>query len=203
MDADIINKGMKAIALIDQDVAQAFEEFGAPPPRHRSKGFETFLSIIVSQQISTEVAQVIMGRVSNLQPEMSAKALLSLEDLDLRDAGMSYRKIEYAKGLAKAVHSGSFDIDGLESMTDMEAIDAITALRGFGRWSAEIYLMLSLKRQDLFPADDLAIQVALCRLKKLSDKPTPKQARELVAHWAPWRSVGSLFLWHYYRGAPA
>jgi len=88
-------------------------------------------------------------------------------------------------------------------MTDTEAINAITALRGFGHWSAEIYLMFSLKRQDVFPADDLALQVALGRLKSLSEKPTPKQARDLVAHWTPWRSVGSLFLWHYYQGAPA
>ncbi|MES9856248.1 MAG: hypothetical protein ABW166_06565 [Sedimenticola sp.] len=117
--------------------------------------------------------------------------------------GLSYRKIEYTKSLAEAVHAGRFNIDGLELMTDEEAIAEITTLRGFGRWSAEIYLMFSLNRQDVFPADDLALQVALGRLKKLPGKPTPKQARDLIAHWTPWRSVGSLFLWHYYRGAPA
>ena len=103
----------------------------------------------------------------------------------------------FARGIRDA-------ISGAEAqMTDEEAIVEITALRGFGRWSAEIYLMFSLNRQDIFPADDLALLVALGRLKKLSDKPTPKQARDLIAHWAPYRSVGSLFLWHYYRGAPA
>lgn len=193
---------MNALARVDPDIARAFGELGAPPPRHRPQGFETFLSTIISQQISTEVARVIMGRVTKLLPDKSAKTLLSVDDQDLRDAGLSYRKIEYAKGLAEAVHTGHFDIDGLESMSDEEAINEITALRGFGRWSAEIYLMFSLKRQDVFPADDLALQVALGRLKKLSEKPTPKQARDLVAHWTPWRSVGSLFLWHYYRGAP-
>lgn len=203
MDAHLINIGMNALALIDQDVAQAYEEFGAPPPRHRTKGFETLLSIIVSQQISTEIAQVIMERVTHLLTDRSAKALLSVEDQELRAAGLSYRKIEYSKGLAEAVHTGRLDIEGLESMTDERAIDAITSLKGFGRWSAEIYLMLSLKRQDVFPANDLALQVALGRLKGFSGKPTPKQARDLVVHWAPWRSVGSLFLWHYYRGAPA
>jgi DNA-3-methyladenine glycosylase II len=88
-------------------------------------------------------------------------------------------------------------------MDDATAIQAITALRGFGRWSAEIYLMFSLKRADIFPADDLALRVALGRLKGLEQRPTPGQARALVEHWAPWRSVGALFLWHYYRGAPA
>jgi len=115
---------------------------------------------------------------------------------------MSFRKIEYAKGLAEAQLAGTFDAEGLDQLSDEKVIESITALRGFGRWSAEIYLMFSLGRQDVFPADDLAIQVALGRLKGLEKKPTPKQARDLIEHWAPWRSVGSLFLWHYYRGAP-
>ncbi|WP_250655786.1 DNA-3-methyladenine glycosylase family protein [Alkalimarinus coralli] len=203
MDAELINEGMNALAKIDRDVAEAYERLGAPAPRIRPKGFETFLSTIVSQQISTEAAQTILGRVKSILPDMSADALLTVADQDLRQAGLSFRKIEYAKGLAEAVYQGHFDVDGLEQMTDEEAITEITALRGFGRWSAEIYLMFSLNRRDIFPADDLALQVALGRLKQLTDKPTPKQARALIEHWAPWRSVGSLFLWHYYRGAPA
>ncbi len=202
MNAEDIDYGMKALALADQDIERALAELGPPPPRIRPKGFETFLSTIVSQQISTEVARVIMARVTALMPEITAKELIAVNDQDLRDAGMSWRKVEYAKGLAEAVHTGIFDVDGLERLSNKEAIEAITGLRGFGCWSAEIYLMFSLKRQDIFPADDLALQVALGRLKGLADKPTPKQARDLVEHWAPWRSVGALFLWHYYRGAP-
>ncbi|MCU7813104.1 MAG: DNA-3-methyladenine glycosylase 2 family protein [Candidatus Thiodiazotropha sp. (ex Notomyrtea botanica)] len=202
MDTQHITIGMKALAKIDRDLKQAFEELGPPPPRIRPKGFETFLSTIVSQQISTEVARVIMGRVVDLLPEISANALLTVDDQALRKAGLSFRKIEYAKGMAEAVVSGSLDINGLDTMSDVEAIAAIMSLRGFGRWSAEIYLMFSLQREDIFPADDLALQVSLGRLKNLPNKPTKKQARELVAHWSPWRSVGSLFLWHYYRGAP-
>ena len=202
MDEDFINDGMKALSLIDEDIALAFDMLGAPAPRIRPAGFETFLSTIVSQQISTEAARAILGRVKGVLPDESPQALLMVDDQCLRDAGLSFRKIEYAKGLAQAVCDGRFDIDGLAKMTDEEAITEITALRGFGRWSAEIYLMFSLNRQDIFPADDLALQVALGRLKKLSSKPTPKQARALIAHWAPLRSVGSLFLWHYYRGAP-
>jgi DNA-3-methyladenine glycosylase II len=125
-----------------------------------------------------------------------------VKELALREAGMSFRKIEYAKGLAEAIDSGKFDVEGLVSLEDSEAIAAITSLRGFGPWSAEIYLMFSLNRQDIFPADDLALLVALGRLKGLPAKPTPKVAREMVKHWSPWRSVGSLFLWRYYRGAP-
>lgn len=203
MDAQFIRDSMNALSEIDQDVANAYKLLGPPEPRVRPAGFETFLSTIVSQQISTGAAKAILGRVKGLLPDASPQALLAIGDQSLRDAGLSFRKIEYAKGLAEAVCEGRFNIDRLAQMPDEEAIEEITALRGFGRWSAEIYLMFSLNRQDIFPADDLALQVALGRLKQLADKPTPKQARGLIEHWSPYRSVGSLFLWHYYRGAPA
>lgn len=202
MDERIISQGMQALADGDPDVATALQAMGPPPPRIRPAGFETFLATIVSQQLSTHAARAIMGRLVALLPEPTAAALLEVDDEVLRGAGLSYRKVEYAKGLALAVTESRFDIAGLAAMTDAEAVAAITALRGFGRWSAEIYLMFSLGRRDIFPADDLALQVALGRLKQLETRPTPKQARSLVAHWAPWRSVGSLFLWHFYQGAP-
>jgi DNA-3-methyladenine glycosylase II len=199
MNQQIIATGIAALADVDNDIAQAVNQLGIPSPRNRPAGFEAFLSAIVSQQISTNAARAIMGRIMALLPEISAQALLSQDDLALRTAGLSYRKIEYAKGLAEAVETGRFDIDSLRAMSNAEAITAITSLRGFGRWSADIYLLLSLKRQDIFPADDLALLEALKRLKKLPTRPSSKQARELIAHWAPWRSVGSLLLWDYYR----
>tara|TARA_R110002153_G_scaffold18021_3_gene63034 strand:- start:87940 stop:88590 length:651 start_codon:yes stop_codon:yes gene_type:complete len=202
IDEDSIAEGMRYLAAVDVDVANALVAYGPPSPRLRPEGFETFLSIIVSQQLSTNVARAIMGRVVDLLPEVSADALMLTEDIALREAGLSYRKIEYAKSLAAAIQSGHFDVNGLKTMSNEEAIKEITALRGFGRWSAEIYLMISLQRKDIFPADDLALLVSLGRLKQLKDKPTPKQARDLTAHWAPWRSIGSLFLWHFYHGAP-
>ncbi|MEH6473560.1 MAG: hypothetical protein V7752_20240 [Halopseudomonas sp.] len=199
MTQQIIATGIAALADVDNDIAQAVDQLGIPSPRIRPAEFEAFLLAIVSQQISTPAARAIMGRVMTLLPEISAQALLSQDDFSLRNAGLSLRKIEYAKGLAAAVVTGRFDIDSLAAMDDAEAIKVITSLRGFGRWSAEIYLLLSLKRPDIFPADDLALLDALKRLKKLPARPSPKQARDLIAHWAPWRSVGSLLLWDYYR----
>lgn len=202
MDASNIERGMQALSLADPDIARAFPLVGTPSPRQRGHGFPTFFGTIVSQQISTEAARAIMGRVNTLLPELHAMAVREVEGQALRDAGLSWRKVEYAKGLAEAELAGTFSADGLVHLSDDEVIAAITQLRGFGRWSAEIYLMFSLKRPDIFPADDLALRVALGRLKGMETKPTPKQARDMVEHWAPWRSVGSLFLWHYYRGEP-
>ena len=196
-----IKKDLDALALQDKQVAEAIGHYGYPEPRVWPSGFEIFLSIIVSQQISTQAARTILGRVRDLfdgQPD--ANALLALPDGALRTAGLSGRKVEYVTGLARAIIEERFSPAKLLLMENNEAIDYIVSLRGFGRWSAEIYLMFSLQRPDIFPADDLAIRKSLQNLKGLENCPTAGQAREIVEHWEPHRSVGSLFLWHSYKG---
>ena len=202
MKKAVIKRDLDAIAMVDDDLALALEEFGYPAPRIRPPGFETLLATVVGQQISTEAARAIMGRVHDLLPERSAAALLKLPDGALRAAGLSGRKVEYVYGLAEAMAAGHFKPQRLARLSDADAIAEIVKLRGFGVWSAEIYLMFSLQRRDVFPAADLALQLALQKLKKLESRPTPKVARSVIAHWAPQRSAGSLFLWHFYRGAP-
>ena len=96
----------------------------------------------------------------SLMQSVTPKGLMEVADQDLRDAGLPWRKIEYAKGLVKGVQTGNFAIDELDKQSDEDAIKAIPSLKGFGCWSAEIYLMLSLERQDIFPADDLGLLVA-------------------------------------------
>ncbi len=191
-----IKEALQGIADIDKDVAAVLNNIGYPEPRIRPAGFETFLNTIVSQQISLKAAETIWGRVCSLMPKVDAGNLLALPDTALREAGMSQRKMEYAQGLANAIMQGSFDPEALRTMSDQDAITAITNLRGFGRWSAEIYLMFSLRREDIFPADDLILLTSLQKLKHLPERPTPKKARDMIAHWSPWRSAGSLLLWH-------
>lgn len=198
MNTRQIKKGLDTIALKDHHVAKALEAYGYPKTRIQPAGFETFLTTIVSQQISVKAAASILGRVKALLPTIDAPSLLTVPDAELRAAGLSARKMEYLQGLARAIVSGEFSPETLNGMDDDSAIESITRLRGFGRWSAEIYLMFSLGRPDIFPADDLILLNTLQKLKRLRTRPTPKVARGKVAHWAPWRSVGSLFLWHYH-----
>lgn len=197
-----IKRHLDRLAQLDPDLQRGLELVQYPKPRIREQGFDTLLSTIVSQQISTEAAASIMRRVRALLPDMCAAAVLSLASGALREAGLSSRKVEYVEGLARAMEEGRFDPSRLEQMDDQSAIKAITSLRGFGPWSAEIYLMFSLRRSDIFPAGDLALRIALQRLKRIETPLNEKQSRELVAPWSPYRSAGSLFLWHYYRGAP-
>ena len=193
---------LKQLAQLDSDLAQAIKRYGAPAPRQRPEGFETFLSTIISQQISTAAANTIMNRVRVTLPSLTPEGLDQVTDAALRAAGLSTRKIEYARGLALATQTGTLLIDQLSGLEDAQVIEHITRLRGFGVWSAEIYCLVSLGRPDIFPADDLALQIALARLKGLEVKPTPKAARALTQHWQPYRSAGALFLWHYYHEIP-
>lgn len=202
MDRRTLNKALNTLSRSDPDLRKALAIHGKPDPRNKPQGFETFLSTIVSQQISTSAATAIMTRVRRLMSECSAASLEKISNSNLRQAGLSLRKIEYARGLAEAILDGRFKPESLRTLGDEQAIRRITSLRGFGQWSAEIYLMFSLGRTDIFPADDLALQVALGRLKGLNKRPSASLARQLVSHWSPWRSAGAVFLWHYYKETP-
>lgn len=193
-----IKRGLDAIAAVDKHMAKAIAVYGYPEPRIQPSGFEAFLSTIISQQLSTKAANTILGRVKALLPKVDARSVLAIPGDDLRTAGLSQRKVEYVRGLAQAIVAGDFAPEALTAMDDDSAIAAITQLRGLGQWSAEIYLMFSLGRLDLFPAADLILQTSLQKIKRLKARPTAKIARQKVAHWSPWRSVGSLFLWHYH-----
>lgn len=202
MDTVIIKQGMDDLAGRDPHVAAGLDLVGYPEPRIRPHGFHALMRIIAGQQVSVHAAAAIIGRVEALMPDVTAEAFLELEEDALRGAGLSRRKVEYAQGLARAVVGGDLHLDRFPEMADEEIIAELSSLRGIGRWTAEIYAMFSLGRTDIFPADDLALQEGLKRLKKLDERPKPRAARLLVEDWAPWRSVGSLFLWHYYKGAP-
>lgn len=202
MNKNTIKQGLDKIALADKDVAEALAIYGYPPPRIRPTGIETFFAIVMGQQLSTHAAAAIMAKARILLPDLTAEHIISKTDKELRGVGVSRQKIVYVKGMAEAILNGSFDPDALSKLDDKAAIERITALKGFGPWSAEIYLMFSLQRQDVFPSGDLALLIALQKLKGLDKKPTQKEAQEIIEHWSPWRSIGSLFLWHYYHGIP-
>jgi DNA-3-methyladenine glycosylase II len=107
----------------------------------------------------------------------------------------------YGRSLAEAVASGVLDLEALAGLPEEEAIAAISAMRGFGRWSAEIYLLFALGRADIFPADDLGLQIGMQRLKRLEARPGRKAMTELAEPWRPWRGCGAIFLWHFYGAA--
>ena len=177
--------------------------FSVIPIRATGKpGFGALISIITGQQVSTHAAAAIRGRLEKCVSPMTPEKFLKASDDDLRAVGLSWRKIEYGRGLAEYMAGGGLVTEHLRTLGDEDVIAEITGIRGLGRWSADIYMLFALGRADTWPAEDLAIQEALKRLKNLRKRPDRKRSENLVAPWKPFRGVGALFLWHYYKGAP-
>ena len=195
---------LDSLAKRDPALRLALDEVGYPDERRNDKGFPVFISIIVSQQLSTKAAATIKGRLLEKAGNIfTPESILQLSDEDMRSCGLSHQKIRYGRNLCEKVLDGSFDPDHLERMSDEEAITSITDLIGFGRWSAEMYLLFSLGRPDIWPTGDLAVQEAVKRIKKLNERPKPKEMDGLGEGWKPYRSAVSIFLWHYYAATPA
>jgi DNA-3-methyladenine glycosylase II len=203
LTGDRLRRAVDALATTDPDVAAALARIGYPPPRSRAPGFATLVHVVLAQQVSVASAAAVWRRLELALAggEVTAERFLTLGDAELRGIGFSGRKAEYARGLAAAVLDGRLDLPALLAVEEEEAIARITRLRGFGRWSAEIYLLFALGRADVFPADDLAVQIAFQRLKRLDARPPAKLLRTLAEPWRPLRGVGAVFLWHLYGAA--
>jgi DNA-3-methyladenine glycosylase II len=202
LDGPTLARAIDRLAGVDADIAAALERIGYPIPRLREPGFATLLRIMVAQQVSTRAAAAIWDRLElACAPAVSAERFLGLDDAALRAIGLSRRKMEYGRGLAEAVTRRMLDLDDLADHAEEAAIAAISALRGFGRWSAEIYLLFALGRTDSFPGDDLAVQIGMQRLKGLPVRPDRRRMDALAEPWRPYRGCGALFLWHYYGAA--
>lgn len=197
-DRDLV-PALEALSARDPDIAEAYAVCGLPPRRRRRPGFVGLARIVTAQQVSAGAARAIFGRLSDLVRPFTAEALLLAGEDDLRAAGLSRAKVVYLRALAADVVSGRIDLKRLKDMDDAAAISHLCQAKGIGRWSAELYLLFSLRRPDIWPAGDLAVQVALKKLKRLRKHPDEKRMDRIAEAWRPHRSAAALFLWHYYR----
>ncbi len=177
----------------------AIAEIGPPPPRYRPADFETLMHVIIAQQVSTASARAISGRLNERLAKVTPEGFVALADEDLRAIGFSRQKMVYGRDLAAAFLDGRVSLPKLRRMDDEAAIAALSSVKGIGRWSAEVFLLFSLKRPDVMPAQDLALMVAAQRLKNLRARPDPKKLLKIAEPWRPFRSYGARMLWHYYR----
>lgn len=190
----------------DRDLAGIEAAAGPLPWRRRAAGFEGLLQAIVGQQISNQAAAAIWLRLRAVPGALVPAQVLDLSDEVLRGAGLSRPKVAHARSLAAAFAEGRLDEVALAAMEDEAAIEAIAAVRGMGRWSAEVYLLFALERADVFPAGDLALAGAAAALKGLPARPAPAALRALAEQWRPWRGLAARLLWHHWRfltGRPA
>lgn len=165
--------------------------------------FGALLRSIVGQQLSTKAARAIYLRMLDLfDGPPTPEAMLALTEDDLRGVGFSRRKVEYAHDLAAHVLDGSLELDRLEALDDEQAIAEISAVRGLGRWTAEVFLLLHLGRPDVIVSGDLGIRKAIMLEDDLDAMPTPKAVVARAEPWRPNRSLACLYLWESLHAVP-
>lgn len=194
-DADVA-EGAAWLAQHDARLGYALSQTGPLPLRRKPDGFAQLLSAIVSQQVSVASAAAIWKRMQDAGLITEAAVLAAGEE-GLRSAGLSRQKIAYSQALAEA----QIDYDALRGAADGEVMATLTAVKGIGVWTAEIYAMFSLGRVDVFAPGDLALQVATQELYGLGERPKDKELRAMSLEWSPWRSVAARLLFAYYHVA--
>jgi DNA-3-methyladenine glycosylase II len=166
--------------------------------RQRKDHLIALVGAIVSQQLSTRAAATIFGRFAALFPDgeiPDAAAIHALQDDELRGVGLSGQKVGYLRDLCSRIADRRLQLDELEALDDEQVIERLTSVKGFGRWTAEMFLMFRLHRPDVLPVGDLGIVTAIQRLYKLRKRPDPKRILKIGEAWRPYRSVASWYLW--------
>jgi DNA-3-methyladenine glycosylase II len=166
--------------------------------RQRKDHLSALIGAIVSQQLSTKAAATIFGRFVALFPDghiRDAAAIAGQSDAALRAVGLSGQKVGYLRDLSARIADGRLLLDELDALPDEDVIERLTAVKGFGRWTAEMFLMFRLHRPDVLPAGDLGIVNAIQRLYRLRKRPDARRILKIGEAWRPYRSVASWYLW--------
>lgn len=157
--------------------------------------FRTLVDAIIAQQISVKAANAIMGRLETLLGETTPERILALDSAQLRTAGVSSQKARYLHDLAERTLIGTLDLTALPTLDDESVLRQLTAVKGIGRWTAEIYLLFALGRPDILPADDLGLRSAVSQFYALPTPPTSHELRQRGETWRPYRSCACWYLW--------
>ncbi len=200
------------LAAADPVMATLIDRFGklSLETRRRSRrlpldAYGTLLRSVVGQQLSAKAAATIYARVVDLFDGQTPapEKLLEIAPVRLREAGLSGRKVEYVRDLASHVISGELELDRLSELSDDEVIAEITAVRGFGPWSAEMFLIFFCERPDVLPVGDLGIRRAVQSAYGLDELPDPAELNRIAEPWRPHRSLACLYLWRSLDNTPA
>ena len=203
LNDEVIRSSLDALARDHTRIQRALDRVGYPESRQRDQGFATLARIVVGQQVSVAAAASINRKLEALlNHQVTAEAVLTATESDLRSVGLSRQKTSYLQCLATAEATGQLQVDLLPDRTDAEVVEAITAIKGFGEWSAQMYLMFSLGRTDVWPVGDLAVREGLRRILGLEQRPTPGECRRLGEPYSPHRSAFALLCWRFCDAEP-
>ena len=197
---DDYTRARRLLMRRDPVLAKAIKQIGPCllAERQRKDHLTALVGAIVSQQLSTKAAATIFGRLAALFPDTvipGSEAIAALDDQTLRSVGLSGQKVSYLRDLCARIADGRLVLDDLDTLDDEEVIARLVAVKGFGRWTAEMFLMFRLHRPDVLPVGDLGIVNAVQRLYGLRKRPDPKRLMKLGEPWRPYRSVACWYLW--------
>jgi DNA-3-methyladenine glycosylase II len=190
------------LASADSDLQKIIQEHGYPPFWSRPNSFESLVHIILEQQVSLASARSALNKLKERVQELTPTRILLLTDDEMRACYVSRQKTGYIKYLAEAILSGQLSLEELQHVPDEEIRLKLTALKGIGNWTVDVYLMFALQRADIFPIGDLAAVNTLKRVKNLPVQTTKEEMLEITTKWQPYRTIAAMLLWHYYLSAP-
>lgn len=198
LDEARLHAGVAELVQRDADLAGIVARHGPPPLWPRAPGFPTLLLMILEQQVSLASARAAYNRLEAAVEAVTPEAFLQLDDATLRAIGFSRQKTGYGRHLAQAIVAGGFDPYALATMPDDAVRAEMVKLKGIGPWTAEVYLLMVLRRPDAWPVQDIALATAAQEVKGLAQRPAPGELALLGEAWRPWRAVAARLLWHHY-----
>lgn len=186
------------LAKKDKDLKYIFRIYGTPPLWSREGSFATLIHIILEQQVSLASALSAFNKLKEKVGEITPENVLKLNDAEMKAVYFSRQKMGYARNLAEAILSKDLVLEDLPKLSDDVVREELMKIKGIGRWTSDIYLMMVLLRPDIMPKGDLALHVAYKNLKNLNKRPNSDEFLELTKSWKPLRSVAARLLWHFY-----
>ncbi len=198
-DAALLQQALDHLAGADPHMSRAIATIGPPPPRHRPASFATLMDVIIAQQVSTASAAAISGRLTERLSRVTPEAFIALTDADLRAVGFSRQKTVYGRDLAAHFLDGRVSPAKLRRMEDEAAIESLSAVKGIGRWSAEVFLLFALAAAGCDAGAGSGAAGRGAAHEGTEDAPEPKKLLKLAELWRPYRSYAARMLWHYYR----
>jgi DNA-3-methyladenine glycosylase II len=190
--------GLKVIASRDSDLADILQALGSPPLWVREPGFATLIQIILEQQVSLASAKAVFARLQQSILPITPENFLTLNDDQIKKVGFSRQKALYGRLLAESIITGKLDLLTLNAMDDEDVRSVLKKSKGIGDWTIDIYLLMALQRPDSLPKGDLGLALAIQKVKRLEQRPTPKEIETIAENWRPWRALATRLLWHYY-----
>ena len=182
----------------DKNLRAIHEQFGLPELWNRKPGFETLVQIILEQQVSLASGRAVMDKLKSAIDDVTPKHFLRLSEADLRNLTFSRQKARYCRILAEAIQGGDLNLRSVDRLDDDGARAELTKLTGIGTWTANVYLLMALRRPDVWPTGDRALAVAARDVLQLDDVPTYPELDEIAERWRPYRGVAARMLWLHY-----